>query len=970
MMHKTQNKLGGSMFKKIMFVLIAICAIAFAMEKATVESSPDQLSVPQLLNYQGKLTQTNGNPVADSTYSITFRMFSAPAGGTALWTETQSIQTHAGIFNCLLGSTTTITSIPADGNCYLEMQVNPNPAMTPRIRIVSSAYAFLAKKADTASYALNAPLTRPITPPIATAELADNAVNSIKISDGTITRQDVINTFQAPYADTADYARGVSVPYVDSARVSVNSYNAYKLQGKDTIALSTKYVDEGQENAVTNTMIVNGAINTVKLADSAASNVKIADNAITSGKILDGTIARADVATNFKAPYSDTSDYARAVTLPYVDSSRVAVNAHKLQGKDTIALSAKYVDEGQTNSVSNTMIIDNAVTNTKISDGTIVRADVATNFKAPYSDTSDYARVVTLAYVDSSRVTTNAHKLQGKDTIALSAKFVDEGQANAITNTMIIDNAVTSAKISDGTIARVDVVNNFKAPYSDTSDYARAVNLAYVDSSRVATNAYKLQGKDTLALSSKFVDEGQANAITNTMITDNAVTSGKISDGTIVRADVASNFKAPYADTSDFARAVNVLYVDSARIATNAYKLQGKDTVALSAKFVDEGQTNAVTTGMIQDGAVIMSKINQASATTGQVIRWNGSAWVPGTDTTGGPPTGSAGGDLTGTYPSPTIANNAITSAKILDGTITGADIAKPLTLNGTANWPNAVLHVKNSAAGQGISIDSAGYVGLQVKYAFSDGINVARTDQSGFSVDTAGGSGIRVFYANFDGIGVDEVGYNALYTMYAGDNGVKVDSSASYGTYAYGNLAGGNFVASNAGATGLVAHSYGDVSTDTAIQAYGKGYATGGFYTGGLLDNKSAPCLISPELGIVTAGAGTLNNGEAEINFDPLFTENIRADVPIRITVTPKGKPAGFLYVTESKVTGFKVDMEVIPGLEKNSTNVTFDWIAFGTLKEYQTSPEAQAQWQKMIQERDAKRAAAKARNNVLRPK
>ena len=55
---------------------------------------------------------------------------------------------------------------------------------------------------------------------------------------------------------------------------------------------------------------------------------------------------------------------------------------------------------------------------------------------------------------------------------------------------------------------------------------------------------------------------------------------------------------------------------------------------------------------------------------------------VTNTIITGAAPSGAAGGDLTGSFPSPTIAANAITSAKIANGTIASVDIANNAITN------------------------------------------------------------------------------------------------------------------------------------------------------------------------------------------------------------------------------------------------------------------------------------------------
>ncbi len=111
-------------------------------------------SVPNLVNFQGILTEPGGLPVVDGPQSVTFRIYDAASGGAALWTETQSLTTAGGLFHTLLGSVTAFPAGVFNGTPrYLEVQVNADPPMTPRQQIVSVPYAFHAGTADSANTA-------------------------------------------------------------------------------------------------------------------------------------------------------------------------------------------------------------------------------------------------------------------------------------------------------------------------------------------------------------------------------------------------------------------------------------------------------------------------------------------------------------------------------------------------------------------------------------------------------------------------------------------------------------------------------------------------------------------------------------------------------------------------------------------------------------------------------------------------
>lgn len=111
------------------------------------------LAVSQRLNYQGYLTDTGGTPLTGS-YSIVYRIFDVPTGGTALWSETQTVSVSAGIFNVLLGpGTPTLASIFLLGaDRYLELEV-AGSALSPRSELAAVAYAFTAERAHEANNA-------------------------------------------------------------------------------------------------------------------------------------------------------------------------------------------------------------------------------------------------------------------------------------------------------------------------------------------------------------------------------------------------------------------------------------------------------------------------------------------------------------------------------------------------------------------------------------------------------------------------------------------------------------------------------------------------------------------------------------------------------------------------------------------------------------------------------------------------
>lgn len=252
--------------------------------------------IPQTINFQGVLKDASGNIVSNGDYNITFKIYDAESGGTALWTETKLVNIVNGIFSTQLGSITPIT-LPFDAAYWLGVTVGSNPEMTPRTAFTSVPYSRIS-------------LTVP-----------DNSLTANKISSGQIVKsvnglKDNINLVAGSNVTITPSGNDLTISAASGAGGTVTQVNtgAGLTGGPITTTGTISIANDGvttamlQNNSVTSTKIADGTVATADLADNSVTSAKIVDgaitttdlgdNSVTSAKIADGTIGTTDLANN------------------------------------------------------------------------------------------------------------------------------------------------------------------------------------------------------------------------------------------------------------------------------------------------------------------------------------------------------------------------------------------------------------------------------------------------------------------------------------------------------------------------------------------------------------------------------------------------------------------------------------------------------------------------------------------------
>ena len=143
-------------------------------------------ALPRVINYQGKLTNTDGTGV-NGALPMVFRLFTSEEGGYPIWEETDTVSVTNGLFSVFLGNAVPFPdTVDFHTQYWLEVEVN-GETMSPRERLVSAPYALYSSRA------LN----------------VDNAVQSVFSSvDATRRRGSIMF---APYGDATLAESGDSI---------------------------------------------------------------------------------------------------------------------------------------------------------------------------------------------------------------------------------------------------------------------------------------------------------------------------------------------------------------------------------------------------------------------------------------------------------------------------------------------------------------------------------------------------------------------------------------------------------------------------------------------------------------------------------------------------------------------------------------------------------------------------------------
>ena len=357
-----------------------------------------------------------------------------------------------------------------------------------------------------------------------------------------------------------------------------------------------------------------------------------------------------------------------------------------------------------------------------------------------------------------------------------------------------------------------------------------------------------------------------------------------------------------------------------------------------------------------------------SSCGSGQILKWNGSAWACAADNNSGGTVTSVGSGL-GLTGGPITSSGTLSINTSVVPQLAGAN---SFTNNNaiTANNSSTTLTVTNSSTGDAIDVNengsgaglsvNGGDIGLLLENSFIP--ILAESPSTGIEAIFAEAANNGNFIAGIFGegtgstartLGVEGVTASATGAGVYGENKNQSSTGSGFGT---GSGVWGDAGTSN-GAFGVVGTADDrnaivaeNNSPSTYYALWANELASGGFPFGAAgpggycnidangdlfcsgtitpiapVDGGSRKVSLygvaAPENWFEDAGSGQLSNGKAVINLEPLFGQTVNTEMEYHVFLTPNGDCNG-LYVAQKTATSF-----VVRELNHGTSGVAFDY-------------------------------------------
>ena len=473
---------------------------------------------------------------------------------------------------------------------------------------------------------------------VKTDRIADGAVTNEKIANLTIADAKIVDLDAAKLFNLGALAGTVAV--MTDATIDGDGTNAMPLGLADSAVTSVKIADgevmtqDLMDDAVTNEKLADDAVMSANIVDGEVMNADLAADAVTTDKILNGTIITEDLAD---AAVTNAKLAVDAVRMENIDVNGGAptdgeflswddVDGEMRWVEPTVFTSAPLTGNGQsatpvtldpTFGNENELLIRNAA---GWEAGLIDSDNIAENAITPFQLADD--AVMTNHIMDGQVMTADI-----MDLAVTTAKINDL----SVTNGKLADNSVTTLKIVDGEVTTPDLadLNVTEAKMADNSVSTRTIIDLAVTNGKLAADA---------VTTDKILD----GTIINADLADGAVTSAKILDGEVMTADLmdaavttvkiadASVTEPKMADNSVSTRTILDLAVTNGKLAADAVTTDKiLDGTILTEDLADLSVTEpkladaAVSTRTIVDNAIVNSKIADLAVTNEKVSSQN-----------------------------------------------------------------------------------------------------------------------------------------------------------------------------------------------------------------------------------------------------------------------------------------------------------------------------------------------------------